>query len=176
MMEIRLRTELHVITAFGYEASEVGMMAYRQTVGALGQRSNPADMTPIVRLDQQIWGQMIQRTFGLDTIEPIDIGACRQIVHLVTSKIQQDTFLNDITEGIQALGPSATDLDKNTHLQTKIYGIWLDVLPKFGYEGDDGYVRFQAGLVAHSSDPEITTLINSALKTVVPRSGDNQAN
>ena len=87
----------------------------------------------------------------------------------------QDTFLNDITEGIQALGPSATDLEKNTHLQTKIYGIWLDVLPKFGYEGDNGYVKFQAGLVQHSSDPESTTLINSALMTVFARSGINQA-
>ena len=46
MMEIRLHCELHVINAFGYEASEMGMMAYRQTMAALLQRTMPQVCVP----------------------------------------------------------------------------------------------------------------------------------
>ena len=73
MMEIRLRCELHVINAFGYEASEMGMMAYRQTMSALLQRTLPQDMARIQGVDQEIWAIMIRRTFNVET-ESIDLG------------------------------------------------------------------------------------------------------
>jgi hypothetical protein len=39
MIEIRLQTELHVINAFGFESSQHGMFAYRQTMAQLMQRA-----------------------------------------------------------------------------------------------------------------------------------------
>jgi len=44
MMEIRLQTELHTINAFGFEASQMGMLAYRQTMSALMQRAGASDL------------------------------------------------------------------------------------------------------------------------------------
>jgi len=170
MMEVRLTTELHVINAFGYESSEMGMMAYRQTMHQLMQTTRPADLLALQKIDQQIWAEMIRRSFAIET-EPIAVGAARQVVATVTSRMQQDAFIEDVIRALHGLGPDASEVDKNQELQHHLLGVWLDVLPGLGYEGEDGYVRFQAALVEHSQDPQVMTLIQSALMSVTSRTG-----
>ena len=55
MMEVRLQTELHVVNAFGFESSQMGMMAYRQTMAHLMQRSSPEDLAEIQAVRLQLF-------------------------------------------------------------------------------------------------------------------------
>ena len=43
------------------------------------------------------------------------------------------------------------------------------MLPAFGFTGDEGYVQFQAALVEHNADQEISTMLQSAQMTVMQR-------
>lgn len=170
MMEVRLQTELHVVNAFGFESSQMGMMAYRQTMAHLMQRSSPEDLAEIQALDGKIWTSIMKRTFGVSP-EPIELDQARQIVYMVTSSLQQAEFLSKLGKEVEALGAEPSDLAKNEVLQTSLLGAWQDCLSKFGYDGDDGYVKFQAALVEHSSDHEIAMLIQSALMAVTRGAG-----
>jgi len=105
------------------------------------------------------------------TPQPMELPQARQIVFMVTSHLQQNSFLQNLNARVAALGAEATDLQKNEALQQELLGAWMEVLPKFGFEGDRGYVQFQAALVQHSSDQEIATMINGALMAVSKHAG-----
>ena len=170
MMQVRVQTELHVIAAFGYECNQMGMLAYRQTMAQLLQSSSSAERDNIQLFDKKIWAEIIHRTFAI-TAEPLDLLKARQIVLAVTSALQQEAFLQRLEGSVQELGDDASDVDKNKSLQRHLLKIWTDVLPKFNFPGGDGYVRFQAALVEHSSDAQIATMIQSALVVVTSRAG-----
>ena len=173
MMQIRVQTELHVIAAFGYEANQMGMLAYRQTMAQLLEATIPTGREAIQALDKQIWAEIIHRTFAI-TAESMELQKARQVTLTVTSALQQESFLSQLDESMKDLGGEASDSDKNKALQQHLLAIWTEVLPNFGFKGDDGYVRFQAALVEHSSDAEIATMIQSALVVVTRRIGLNK--
>ena len=167
-MQIRVQTELHVIAAFGYEANQMGMLAYRQTMKASRQQFH--DEGYLAR--QAIWAEIIHH-FAI-TAESMELQKARQVTLTVTSALQQESFLSQLDESMKELGGEASDSDKNKALQQHLLAIWTEVLPNFGFKGDDGYVRFQAALVEHSSDAEIATMIQSALVVVTRRIGLNK--
>lgn len=113
---------------------------------------------------------MLSRAFEVSPM-PVELPQARQIVFMVTSALQQNSFLSGLKGAVAELGTDASDMDKNTALQVKLLDVWKDVLPNFGFQGDDGYVQFQAALVEHSADPEITTMIQSALMRVSQHAG-----
>ena len=122
------------------------------------------------QLDKKIWSVMLSRAFEVSPM-PVELPQARQIVFMVTSALQQNSFLSGLKGAVAELGTDASDMDKNTALQVKLLDVWKDVLPNFGFQGDDGYVQFQAALVEHSADPEITTMIQSALMSVSQHAG-----
>lgn len=66
---------------------------------------------------------------------------------------------------------SPDDIQKNQVLQRHLLSVWKKILPNYGYDGDKGYVQFQAALVEHSGDTEISTMIQSAMMTLTNKAG-----
>lgn len=170
MMQIRVGTELHVIAAFGYEPTSNGMLAYRQVMNRLLQDATQSEREAIQKIDQDIWAELIHRTYAI-IAEPMQLLKAREVVLHVTSALQEEDFRNQLMDAIEELGASASETEKNKKLQFHLLQIWRNVLPKFGFPGDDGYVKFQAALVEHSSDPTIATMIQGALMDVTTRAG-----
>jgi len=168
MLEVRMMTELHVISAFGYETSHMGLMAFRQTMGALMQSLQGAELQSIHKLDQAIWYTILERSFGVIP-RSIEVNEARQAVFTVTSQFQQNTFLDDLQRSVTALGEGASDIEKKQVLDDTLLEVWKEVLPAFGFTGDEGYVQFQAALVEHNADQEISTMLQSAQMTVMQR-------
>jgi hypothetical protein len=169
MIEVRLHTELHVINAFGYESSQHGMMAYRQTMANLMQTSPPSDLQILQKCDKSIWSELLSRGFGVDA-SPIELTQAKQVVFTVTSELQQNACIEELQKTLSEAG-TIDDVEKNKILKNHLFSVWKSVLPKYGFDGDDGYVKFQAALVDHSSDPEIATMIQSALMAITTRAG-----
>jgi len=168
MLEVRMMTELHVIAAFGFETSQMGLMAFRQTMGALLQSTQGTELQSLHRLDQNIWYTILERSFAV-TPKPIEVAKAREAVFMVTSQFQQNTFLDELKEGVAAIGTDAPDADKKKVLDEMLLQVWKEVLPGFGFTGDDGYVQFQAALVEHNADQQISTMLQSAQMSVMQR-------
>lgn len=170
MTELRLRTELHVINGFGFEPGEMGMMAYRQTINNLMQTVKPDDLAVLQVTDKEIWTEMISRTFGVSP-SPLSVEEARQVVAAVAGTIQGAQFLAELEGGVKELGDGATDLDKSKVMQNMLMNVWSEVLPQFGYVGDEGYVKFQASMVQHSTDPQIGANLQAAHMAIASKTG-----
>jgi hypothetical protein len=165
MLEIRLGTEFHVIQAFGFEPSEIGMLAYRQTMSALLRTSTKENFESIQGLDNSIWTVILNRAFDIAP-DRIDVIKARHLIFNVTSFMQQSTFLTEMKSALNGLGKNSTNQQKNDEIQNHLLKAWMKVLPNYGYHGEAGYVSFQAALIENSSDPHIASMIQSALIAV----------
>jgi hypothetical protein len=121
-------------------------------------------------LEKSIWKIMLKRAFDVDDTS-VPLQQARQVVYSLSSKLLQADKVNAVKAKLDALGPSATNEAKHTVLQDFIFDCWMTSLAELGYKGDDAYVRFQAALIDHSTDTQISTLVQSSMMSITSSLG-----
>lgn len=115
---------------------------------------------------------MLQRSFGVDFTDGIDLNRAREIQGRLAYKLQTQEFL--VKVDALAAGwktSSASKEEQHGALLGVILDGQMEVMPEFGYDGEEGYVQLQAQLMEHANDPIIMNNTTAATMTVFERAG-----
>ena len=95
-MQVFLQTQLHVVVPFGFVADEKGVQdfaaALMHLMAASGQ--DHPDVSELQKVSQETMNLMLRRAFGITEIPQLPIEKVRHLAALVSSNMQDETFLN----------------------------------------------------------------------------------
>lgn len=173
MVQNRVQADMHVIVGFGFESGEMGMYAYQQTLGLLAQTLLPEERAIIHKMEQDVWRQMLQRAFGVEDAPLITLEQARQVVFSLSSKVLNPENVRSLKQSIPA---SPSNEQMHERLQAFLFSCWMESLSELGYgNSENDYVTFQAALIEHSTDPQISALVQSSLSHVTSSLGYGRA-
>jgi len=172
MFDIYLTTQLHVIHPYGYAADQHGLQQFNMNVAQVMQSAGPETETGKELLDAQKenWDLLLERAFGVvpDESTVIDLDTCRNIATSVSAKIQSDDFTSKIEEQVGTISDPAA---KQAALMELIVNAHEDIMPNFGLEGEEGYVRVQSSMMRYSGDQQIMQNMQAAMMHVQSKAG-----
>tara|TARA_B100000795_G_scaffold269458_1_gene258871 strand:- start:1538 stop:2308 length:771 start_codon:yes stop_codon:yes gene_type:complete len=173
MFDIYLTTQLHVIHPYGYAADQNGLQQFNMNVAQVMQSAGSESEQGIELLEAQKenWDLLLDRAFGVvaDDSNVIDLETCRNIAVNVSSKIRSDDFSSQIE---MKVGQESDPALKQAALMELVVDVHLEIMPTFGLEGEEGYVRVQSSMMRYSGDQQIMQNMQQAMMHVQQKAGD----
>ena len=109
MMEIYLSTQVYVISGLGYSGDEKGLENYtRHLAEFMTNKCSEEEREMYKKVGNETWKELLATAFGLDLddIKPLSIVDARNIMHKVSSKMQDPNILMMINKECSKLPPS----------------------------------------------------------------------
>ena len=178
-MEIYLGAQLHVLVALGYETNEQGIMMYTQQLARFVHESDAAAQEKFRRVGRETWRDMLATAFHLEEdllskhSEEVSIVDARNIMHKVSSRLQEPRILKQVAEGCAKLppehNPEVEMAMKHQVIQDVVVNqVYLGGNPMLVEElgfgsGDKGYALMQYVMAYHENDPLCLQYTSSAM-------------
>ncbi|CAB9515141.1 expressed unknown protein [Seminavis robusta] len=184
MMEIYLSTQVFVISGLGYPGDERGLETYTRHLAEFMQhKCDDEERDSYKKVGQETWQELLATAFDLDTdnIQTLSIVDARNIMHKVSSKMQEPDVLMKIQKECAKL-PHNPDIEleltqKHMVLQTIIVNdVYMGGSPSlvescgFG-SGEKGYAYLQCVMAEFESDPLIAQYAGAAMARIWEAAG-----
>ena len=154
-MQVLVGAQAHTAAAFGYEASEKGIISYRHHLGLAAQGAGPDALEELKRLDKEVWEEVLLRGFALGP-KPMAPEAAREFAGKVAA-----AAAGDLGDAQRASGA----------VMRALAAVQTDLAPTVGYDGADGYVQLQVALMEHLADPAVAHATQAATHALCARAG-----
>lgn len=113
--------------------------------------ANSPQTEDLKELHKNIWQTLLAKAFEVEFKEGIDLNRAREVQSALASRMQSAPFLEKVDEMAAGFtGDSKPKEQQHTELLGLILEGQMDVIPEFGYEGEEGYVQLQAQLMEHA--------------------------
>ena len=148
-MQVLVGAQAHTAAAFGYEASEKGIISYRHHLGLAAQGAGPDALEELKRLDKEVWEEVLLRGFALGP-KPMAPEAAREFAGKVAA-----AAAGDLGDALAAdLAAAKGDAQKASGaVMRALAAVQTDLAPTIGYDGADGYVRGEGVGFSGSAGP-----------------------
>ena len=166
-MQVLVGAQAHTAAAFGYEASEKGIISYRHHLGLAAQGAGPDALEELKRLDKEVWEEVLLRGFALGP-KPMAPEAAREFAGKVAA-----AAAGDLGDALAAdLAAAKGDAQKASGaVMRALAAVQTDLAPTIGYDGADGYVQLQVALMEHLADPAVAHATQAATHALCARAG-----
>lgn len=162
MLQLFMTTTVNNIVPLGFSADQQGIMAYNQQFSTLiasgGEQTNE-----LRGLNKKIWELMLLKAFNAKLGDPITLHQAREIQAKISARLLSPDFHDRVDKVVGEFGASATEAEKHSKLLTLIMDGQMEIISEHSYDGEEGFVRFQAQLMEHSQD----SIIQSSAAAVV---------
>lgn len=124
---------------------------------------------------QQKWGLLLKLSFGITDEEyrtrpRLNRQLAREMAIAASHAMQSSAFLQQIDEALE--GVEADDvMERRKKLLLTLLPVHQEVLGRFGFKGDKGYVLAQKELMDFVDDHIVVNSINQATATLYQRAG-----
>ena len=166
-MQVLVGAQAHTAAAFGYEASEKGIISYRHHLGLAAQGAGPEALEELKRLDKEVWEEVLLRGFALSP-KPMAPEAAREFAGKVAA-----AAAGDLGDALAAdLAAAKGDAQKASGaVMRALAAVQTELAPTIGYDGADGYVQLQVALMEHLADPAVAHATQAATHALCARAG-----
>ena len=109
MMEIYLSTQVYVISGLGYSGDEQGLHLYTQHLATyMADKCDDDERETYRKVGNETWRELLATAFDLDleNIQSVSIADARNMMHKVSSKMQEPSILMKIQKECSKLPPS----------------------------------------------------------------------
>lgn len=109
MMEIYLSTQVFVISGLGYTGDEQGLQMYTHHLATfMADKCDENERETYRKVGNETWRELLATAFDLDldNIQPMNIADARNMMHKVSSKMQEPSILMKIQKECSKLPPS----------------------------------------------------------------------
>ena len=166
-MQVLVGAQAHTAAAFGYEASEKGIISYRHHLGLAAQSAGPEALEELKSLDKEVWEEVLLRGFALSP-KPMAPEAAREFAGKVAA-----AAAGDLGDALAAdLAAAKGDAQKASGaVMRALAAVQTELAPTIGYDGADGYVQLQVALMEHLADPAVAHATQAATHALCARAG-----
>jgi len=168
MLNIFMSTVVNNIVPLGFSADQQGVMDYNKQFSAL-LASGEDDARDLQGLNKEIWQTMLTKGFDADFGEPIHLERAREIQAKISAHVLSPAFLARVDASTKDVA-TASNAEKHSSLMKLVMEGQMEVISDFGYEGDVGFVQYQAQVMEHSTDV-IMQSNTAALMSLYERAG-----
>lgn len=189
MMEIYLSTQVFVISGLGYQGDEQGLQLYTHHLATfMADHCDDEEREMYRKVGNETWRELLATAFQLDleNIQSVTIADARDMMHKVSSKMQEPKILMKIQKECARLPevPDNVELEMAQKHQVLQNIIVMDVYTggspsiveecNFG-SGEKGYAHMQCVMAEFESDPLIAQYAGAAMTRIWEAAGIDMA-
>lgn len=150
MLEILLGAQMGCAAVYGFKADQQGLALFNNQ--HIEMMQNEAQLK---RLNEEKWDYLLKTVFNLDKRVEITLEQARQVVKAVAEAIESEPFLVRVEQLMKQMPGQATLIERRKELLSLLFPLIINVISRYGFEGEDGYLHYQRALMDFYQDQEI---------------------
>ena len=175
MLDVFFGVSLHVIVPFGFSGDQSGLQNYTVQVGQVLQGlqtstndSDIKDLKEFKDLSDESWKHLLISAFGINLDDHVmSVDQIRAITVEISSEMQSAEFMSEIESNVVPLPMEK----KQEALMSILIPLQMKVTDRYGMDGEDGYIIFQAHLMKNMADPQVQHNMAAAMSAIVQKAG-----
>lgn len=151
-IEFFLPLQMEVIQQFGFANDQKGLSEFN-TVFTRYQSKNDA----LRQINQTKWIYIYENCFGINSAtQSISLETAKRLVCDIVKDMISEPFLLKIDGLALEFKEDTSLIEKRKRILELLTPLHQNVMEKYGFTGDDGYIQAQRALMEHYHDPIIT--------------------
>ena len=164
-LSLAQQVQMEAISKFGLSPSASGLRAFEQQISKMEDDDVVAGS--LAGLRRRKWQAILTRVFKLECqFDPLPVAKVREVTEALLDAVKHQSFVSCLNLRLSKLGDGASPSDRKAVIMEQHLQKQFAVLETFDFHGENGYLRFQAAVLVHVTDPVVADNISSAYSSI----------
>ncbi|CCB89964.1 protein C10 [Simkania negevensis] len=158
-----LPIQIMIIRKYGYAGNQKGLAEFNEKLVKEAQ-TNPE----LKKLNEDKWLYLFKTTFGLKEVKSISLEEAQKMTSEIADAMTSEEFLQKIDEVMSNIQEGSM-LERRQRLLDVLLPVQMEVMERYGFPGEEGYVQAQRAMMDFFFDPVVIEAAQRAQDTIFKR-------
>lgn len=159
-----LPIQIMVIRKHGYPGNQKGLAEFNQKL-----MSEATQNPELENINREKWLYLFDKAFGLNEVKTLTLEQAQNLTREIADAMTAEPFLQKVDGVIQSLGAEGSMLERRQRLLEVLLPVQIEVMSRYGFEGEEGYVQAQRAMMDYFYDPIVIEEAQRAQETLFKR-------